>query len=80
MIKRYDIKADTVGYNGCILDITENSKYGGEWVYYDDIKHLIPDNRVTEEEIKNAGYDWLGAGCVIKYAKQKGWIKPEGET
>lgn len=87
MIKRYDIDIGTFGYHG--YELLQNEEKHGEWVRYDDIKHLIPDNRVTEAEYKIL-YEKLIKNAFVRQEVLKdvirdlfysqGWIKQEGET
>jgi hypothetical protein len=90
VIKRYDVEhyKDAVANCNCESTVRVYAATYGEWVRYDDIKHLIPDNRVTEDELsKIMDQIWIHRDSthnekwlfIFEIAKEKGWIKPEGE-
>ena len=73
MIKRYDACMENYGEIG--NGIYHKQHRTGEWVRYEDIKDLIPDNRVTEKELRYIFFKLKNGSDFVKYAKEKGWIK-----
>lgn len=67
MIKRYDIAFDSI------------QQPHGDWVRYDDIKNLIPDNRVTNNQFINDIFNFIdqknSEQLIFDYAKKHNWIK-----